>query len=77
MEEARALQEELLDLRQRSADEQLHLRNRHIAEMAALREELEKLRRTEIAAAESNGKIGTLREEFRKERSVIEERHKE
>ena len=75
-EEARALQEELIELRQQSADEQLRLRNQHIAEMATLREELEELKRTEVAAAQANGKIATLREESRKERAALETRHK-
>ena len=75
-EEARAYQEELVELRQQSADGQLRLRNQHIVEMAALREEFEELRRTEVAAAQSDGKIATLREESRKERAALEERHK-
>ena len=43
-EEVRALRKELMDLRQQSADELLALRNKHIAEVAALREELDRLR---------------------------------
>ena len=74
-EEARALREELIELRQQSADLQLRLRNQHIAEMAALREELEELKRTEVAAAQADGKIATLREESRKERAALEARH--
>ncbi|MDQ3304048.1 MAG: hypothetical protein M3518_11975, partial [Actinomycetota bacterium] len=40
-EEVRSLWAELSELRQSSADEQLRLRNEHIANMAALREDLE------------------------------------
>lgn len=76
-EEAQALREELVELRRQSADEQLRLRNEHIAEMAALREEFENFRHTEFAAAQSDSKIATLREESRKERAALEERHKE
>ncbi|MDQ4083902.1 MAG: hypothetical protein M3117_05850 [Actinomycetota bacterium] len=40
-EEARSLRAELGDLKQKNADEQLRLRNEHIAGLAALRAELE------------------------------------
>jgi hypothetical protein len=75
-EEAQVLREDLTELRQRSADEQLRLRNQHIAEMAALREELEELKRTEVATAQADNKIANLREESHKERAALEARHK-
>src|SRR3712207_4144702 len=73
-EEARALREQLTQLRQQNADEQQRLRNQHIAEIATLREELEGLEHTEAAAAQADDKIATLREESRKERAVLEAR---
>src|SRR5215208_5760864 len=74
-EEVRALRKELMDLRQQSADELLALRNQHIAEVAALREELDRLRDAEATAAEAESKVSALREEYRKERATLEERH--
>ncbi len=76
-EEVSALRAELAEQRQRSADEQLRLRNEHIAATAALRAQLEEQRRDEVASAEPEGKISALREEFRKERAAFEERHGE
>lgn len=70
-----SLRDELSDLRREYADEQLRLRNEHISGMAALREELEEQRRADLEAAVSEGKVGALREEFRKERTALEERH--
>ena len=52
-EEVRALRKELMDLTHQSADELLALRNQHIAEVAALREELDRLRDAEATAAEA------------------------
>src|SRR5215204_2883983 len=75
-EQVRTLRAELVALRQQSADEQLRLRNEHIASIAALREELEEQRHAEIASAEYEGKIEALREEFRKERAALNESHK-
>lgn len=75
-EEARALREDVTRLRGEATDEQLRLRNEHIASMAALREELEEQRRVEVAEATSESKVANLREEFRKERVAAEERHK-
>ena len=75
-EKVQTLSEELGDLRQRNADEQLRLRNKYIADIANLRSELDEQRRADVAAAESEGKIGALREEFRKERATLEESHK-
>ncbi|MCA1730331.1 MAG: hypothetical protein LC751_13240 [Actinobacteria bacterium] len=74
-EEIQSLWAELNELRQRTADEQLRLRNEHIARMAALREDLEEQRHAEMAAVESEGKVSALREEFRKEKAILEERH--
>ena len=74
--EAYSLRGELTDLRQEYADEQLRLSNEHISGMAALREELEEQRRADVEAASSGGKVGALREELRKERTALEERHK-
>lgn len=73
-EEVRTLQAELNELRQHSADEQIRLRNEHTASTAALREKLAEKRRADLTAAESE-KIAALREEFRKERAVLEKRH--
>lgn len=70
------LRNELGDLEREYADEQLRLRNEHISGMAELREELEGQRRADIEAASSEGKVGALRDEFRKERVALEERHK-
>ena len=70
-----SLRDELSDLRREYADEGLRLRNEHISGMAAMREELEQQRRADLEAASSEGKVGTLREEFRKERTALEERH--
>src|SRR5215218_5668888 len=75
-EQLRALRAELVTLRQQSADEQVRLRKEHAAAMAALQEELEEQRRTDIVADESEDKIGALREEFRKERAALEESHR-
>ncbi|CAN5257766.1 hypothetical protein BH24ACT19_BH24ACT19_10360 [soil metagenome] len=74
-EEVRKLRAEISAVRQQNADEQLRMSNKHIADMDALRRDLEEQRRAEVAAAESESKIGALREEFRKERAALEERH--
>lgn len=75
-EESRVLHEQLTRLREESADEQLKLRNQHIESIAALRKSLEEQRRADVEGATSEGKISDLREEYRKERSAAEERHK-
>ena len=75
-EESRSLSDRLSDLQREYADEQLRLRNEHISGLAALREELEEQRRSDIEVASSEGKVGALREEFRKERTALEERHR-
>ena len=74
--EVRKLRAEIAAVRQQNADEQLRMSNKHIADMEALRQDLEEQRRREVAAVESDSKIGALREEFRKERAVLEERHR-
>src|SRR5215203_6472669 len=60
-EEVRALRKEIMDLRQQSANELLALRNQHIAEATALREELDRLRDAEAMAAEAESKVSALR----------------
>jgi len=74
-EEVRKLRTEISAVHQQNADEQLRMSNKHIADTDALRRDLEEQRRAEVAAAESDSKIGALREEFRKERAALEERH--
>ncbi len=75
-EQVRALRSELVALRKQSADEQLRLRNEHMAAITALQEELEEQRNAGTPAAKSEGKINALREEFRKERAALEASHR-
>lgn len=75
-EEVRKLRAEITAVRQQNADEQLRMSNKHIADMEVLRQDLEEQRRREVATVESDSKIGALREEFRKERTELEERHR-
>jgi chromosome segregation ATPase len=75
-EEVRKLRAEITAVRQHNADEQLRMSNKHIADMEVLRQDLEEQRCREVAAVESDSKIGALREEFRKERMELEERHR-
>ena len=74
--EASNLRDTLSNLRAQSADEQLALRNQHIKDLAALREELEEQRRADVEAAGSGERFAALRDEFRREREATEERHR-
>lgn len=72
-----ALRRELSELRQQHADEQLRLRNEHIAALARQREELEEKHRADLAAADAGQRIEELKEEFRREREAFEQGHRE
>ena len=72
LEELRA---ELSELRTRHSDEQLKLRNEHINELADLRRALEEQRRADVEAATSEERVATLKEEFRREREALMQRH--
>src|SRR5918999_1789002 len=56
--------------------EQLRLRNEHTSEVADLRRQLEEQRRADVEAASSEERVATLKEEFRREREALEQRHK-
>jgi chromosome segregation ATPase len=70
------LRAELGDLRARHSDEQLKLRNQHISEFAGLRRKLEDQRRVDVEAASSEERVATLKEEFRREREALGQRHR-
>jgi len=57
------------------SNEQLKLRNEHAGELAELRRKLEEQRRTDVEAASSEERVATLKEEFRREREALEQRH--
>jgi DNA repair exonuclease SbcCD ATPase subunit len=57
------------------SNEQLKLRNERISELAGLRRKLEEQRRTDVEAASSEERVATLKEEFRREREALEQRH--
>ena len=70
------LRAELGELRARHSDEELKLRNQHISELAGLRRKLEDQRRVDVEAASSEERVVTLKEEFRREREALEQRHR-
>ena len=70
------LRAELGELRARHSDEQLKLRNQHITELAGLRRNLEDQRRVDVEAASSEERVATLKEEFRREREALGQRHR-
>ena len=70
------LRAELGELRARHSDEQLKLGNQHISELAGLRRKLEDQRRVDVEAASSEERVVTLKEEFRREREALEQRHR-
>ena len=70
------LRAELGELRARHSDEQLKLRNEHISELAGLRRKLEDQRRVDVEAASSEERVATLKEEFRREREALGQRHR-
>lgn len=70
------LRAELGELRARHSDEQLKLRNQHISELSGLRRKLEDQRRADVEAASSEERVATLKEEFRREREALEQRHR-
>ena len=70
------LRAELGELRARHSDEQLNLRNQHITELAGLRRNLEDQRRVDVEAASSEERVATLKEEFRREREALGQRHR-
>ena len=57
------------------ANEQLRLRNEHTSEISDLRRKLEEQRRADVEAASSEERVATLKEEFRREREALEQRH--
>src|ERR671910_80751 len=67
---------ELGELRARYSDEQLKLRNQHISELAGQRRKLEDQRRVDVEAASSEERVATLKEEFRREREALGQRHR-
>jgi hypothetical protein len=69
------LHAELSELRTRHSDDQLRLRNEHINELADARRKLEVQRRADVEAASSEDRVATLKEEFRREREALEQRH--
>jgi chromosome segregation ATPase len=75
--EAEDLRVEISALKQRHSDEQLRLSNQHINELAEVRRRLEDQRRTDVDAASAGTQIDTIKEEFRREREVLETRYKE
>lgn len=70
------LRSELSDVRLRHSNEQLELRNQHINEIAKLRTDLEEQRKQDLAAASSEERFATLKEEYQREREASEERHR-
>jgi hypothetical protein len=69
------LRGEIEVLKRWHAGEQLKLRNEHITEIAELRRKLEEQRRADVEAAASEERVATLKEEFRREREALEQRH--
>lgn len=74
-EDISRLRVEMEELRSRNADEQIQLRNEHINELAEVRRSLEEQRRVDVAAASSDERVESLKEELRREREALEERH--
>lgn len=74
-EEIRDLRAEIEELKNRHADDQIRLRNEHINELAEVRRNLEEQRRADVAAASSDERVENLKEELRREREALEERH--
>ncbi|MBA2693317.1 MAG: hypothetical protein H0U65_12655 [Rubrobacter sp.] len=74
-EEISRLRAEMDDIKSRHADEQIRLRNEHINELAEVRRSLEEQRRVDMAAASSDDRVEGLKEELRREREALEERH--
>ena len=70
------LRAELGEFRTQHSNEQLRLRNEHINELAQLRRKLEEQRRADVEAASSEERVATLKEEFRREREALEQRHR-
>src|SRR5215217_8491846 len=73
---AETLRAELTQLRNQHSDEQFRLRTEHINELAELRRKLEEQRRADVEAVSSEERVATLKEEFRREREALEQRHK-
>lgn len=69
------LRAEMEELKRRHADEQIKLRNEHINEIAEVRRTLEEQRRADVMAASSDERVESLKEELRREREALEERH--
>jgi hypothetical protein len=69
------LRAEVSEAKTAHADETLQLRNQHINELAELQRKLEEQRRADLEAATSEGRVEALKEEFRREREALEERH--
>ncbi len=74
-DEISSLRAEMDELKGRHADEQVELRNEHINELAEVRRTLEEQRRIDVAAAPSDERVESLKEELRREREALEERH--
>lgn len=74
-DEVSALRAEMDELKSRHADEQIQLRNEHINELAEVRRSLGEQRRIDVAAASSDERVESLKEELRREREALEERH--
>ncbi|MGH3087932.1 MAG: hypothetical protein ACRDSJ_11520 [Rubrobacteraceae bacterium] len=74
-DEISRLRSEMSELKSRHADEQIKLRNEHINELAEVRRTLEEQRRIDVAAASSDERVESLKEELRREREALEERH--
>jgi hypothetical protein len=72
---AETLRAELTQLRNQHSDEQFRLRTEHINELAELRRKLEEQRRADVEAVSSEERVATLKEEFRREREALEQRH--
>ena len=74
--EVEELRAEISSLKRRHADEQLRMSNEHISEVAGVRRALEGQRRADVEAAASETRVGTLKEEFARERAALQELHK-
>ncbi len=75
-DEVSGLRAEMDELKSRHADEQIQLRNEHINEIAEVRRSLEEQRRIDVAAASSDERVESLKEELRREREALEESHR-
>jgi hypothetical protein len=75
--EVEELRAEISALKQRHSDEQLRISNEHIKELAEVHRRLEEQRQTDVDAASSGTRLDTIKEEFSREREVLEARYRE